>query len=42
LKSSRLAPESKNYFLGLVVERLENEIELLDVHIESYDFQDPK
>jgi len=42
LKSCRLTLESKNYFLGLVAKRLENEIELLDVHIESYDFQDPK
>jgi len=40
LKSCRLTPEGKNCFLGLVVERLENEIELLDVQIESYDFQD--
>lgn len=42
LKSSRLTPEGKTCFLGLVAERLENEIELLDVKIESYDFQDPK
>ena len=40
LKSSRLTLEGKNCFLGLVVEILENEIELLDVQIESYDFQD--
>jgi hypothetical protein len=42
LKSSRLTPEGKSCFLGLVAERLENEFELLDVQIESYDFQDPK
>ncbi len=42
LKSSQLTPKGKNCFLGLVAERLENGIELLDVHIESYDFQDPK
>ena len=42
LKSSRLTPEGKNCFLGLVVERLENEIELLNFQIESYNFQDPK
>ena len=42
LKSNQLTPESKDRFLGLVSERLENEIELLDVQIESYDFQDPK
>ena len=33
LKSSRLTPENKYCFLGLVVERLENNIELLDVQI---------
>ena len=38
LKSSQLIPESKYCFLGLVIERLENEIELLDVQIKSHEF----
>jgi len=42
LKSSRLTPENKYCFLGLVVERLENEIELLNVQIKSHEFQDSK
>ena len=42
LKSSRLTAEGKSCFLGLVVEILENEFELLDVQFESHDFQDPK
>ena len=42
LKSSRLTPKNKYCFLGLVVERLENEIKLLDVQIKSHEFQDPK
>ena len=42
LKSSQLTPENKYCFLGLVVERLENEIELLDFQIKSHEFQDPK
>ena len=41
-KSSWLTPENKYCFLGLVVEILENEIELLDVQIKSHEFQDPK
>ena len=42
LKSSRLTPENRYCFLGLVVEKLENEIEWLDVQIKSLEFQDPK
>lgn len=42
MKSSQLTPKNKICFLGLVAEKLENEIELLDVQIVSYDFQDPK
>jgi hypothetical protein len=42
LKSNPFTPEGKSCFLGLVVERLKNEFELLDVGFESYDFQDPK
>ena len=42
LKPSRFTPEGKSCFLGLVVERLKNEFELLDVGFQSYDFQDPK
>ena len=42
LKSSQLTSENKNCFLGLAATILENEIELLDVKIGSYDFQDPK
>jgi len=42
LKSSWLTPENKYFFLGLVVERLENEIELLEVQIKSHELQDPK
>ena len=38
LNSSRVTPEGKNCFLGLVADKLENEFELLDVQIESYDF----
>ena len=42
LKSNRLTPENKYCFLGLVVERLENNIELLDVQIKSHEFKGPK
>jgi hypothetical protein len=42
LKSSRLTPKGKICFLGLIVEKLENGFELLDVQIESHDVQDPK
>jgi hypothetical protein len=42
LKSSRLTPKGKSCFLGLIAKRLENGFELLDVQIESHDFQDPK
>ena len=42
MKSSRLTPKNKICFLGLAAKKLENEIELLDVQIGSYDFQDPK
>jgi len=38
LKSSRLTPENKYCFLGLVAEILENEIELFDVQIKSHEF----
>jgi hypothetical protein len=42
LKSREVTPKGKICFLGLIDERLENGFELLDVQIESYDFQDPK
>ena len=42
LKSSRLTPEKKIFFIGLGAKKSENEIELLDVQIGSYDFQDLK
>jgi len=39
LKLSRCPPESKIYFLELVVERFKREIELLDSQTQPYDFQ---
>ena len=42
LKSRKIYPKGKSCFLDLVVEKFEKAIELLDFHIQSYNFQDPK
>ena len=42
LKSSKFSPEGKICFRELIVEIFEKDIELLDFHIELYNFQDPK
>ena len=40
--SSKLSPKGKICFLELVVEKFENDIELLDSQIQSYNFRDLK
>jgi hypothetical protein len=42
LKLRKFSPKGKICFLELVVERFEKDIELLDSHIQSYNFQNPK
>jgi hypothetical protein len=42
LESSKFPSKSKICFLELVVEKFENDIELLDSQIQSYNFLDPK
>jgi hypothetical protein len=42
LESSKFSPKSKICFLELVVEKFENDIELLDSQIQSYNFRDLK
>jgi hypothetical protein len=42
LESSKFSPKSKICFLELVVEKFENDIELLDSQIQSYNFLDLK
>jgi hypothetical protein len=38
----KISPEIKICVLELVAERFEKDIELLDLQIQSYSFQDPK
>jgi hypothetical protein len=42
LKSNKFSPKGKICFLELVVEIFEEDIELFDSQIQSYNFQDPK
>jgi hypothetical protein len=42
LESSKFSPKSKICFLELVIEKFENDIELLDSQIQSYNFLDLK
>jgi hypothetical protein len=42
LKSRKFSPEIKICVLELVAEIFEKDIELLDLSIQSYSFQDPK
>jgi len=42
LKSPKFPLDAKTSVCGLVVERIERELQCLDEQIQSYDFQDPK